>query len=499
MDASPGVSQSPGSTAKATAKAPHPVAALDILLVEDEPSLRMDVAFALTDAGHRVTEAADGADAKALLASHVYDVGIFDIRLPRVDGMTLFRKLRRDSPATAVVLMTAYATVTDAVTALREGAYDYVCKPFDAEEFTFRVMGRLAEEIRIRRELRQAQSDLSAASVIIGRSPAISSLMDRMDTIARSEAPVLITGESGTGKELIARTLHDRSARRSMPFVAVNCAAFPETLLEAELFGHEKGAFTSALRKRDGRFKAAHGGTLLLDEVGEIPLPAQAKLLRVLQEGSVEPLGTNASVLVDVRIISATHRNLKELISEGRFREDLYYRLNVLDMSIPPLRARRGDIPLLLQHFLRQYTPAGGITPDIAPRAWARLLEYPFPGNVREFAHAIEHAVVLAKGGRIDLPHLPADIVGRSEVEEAATDEFRSLGEAVSEFEREYLKRALAYAGGSRTRAAELLGISRKNLWEKLRLHGVSATELDDYLDHTPAKGTPMAAKAKPS
>ncbi len=453
----------------------------------------MDVAFALTDAGHRVTEAADGGDASALLAAHVYDVAIFDVRLPRVDGMTLFRRLRRESPSTAVVLMTAYATVSDAVAVLREGAYDYVCKPFDAEEFTLRVIGRISEELRIRRELRAAQNELGA-TVIIGRSPALASLLERIDTLAHSEAPVLITGESGTGKELIARTLHERSSRRNSPFVAVNCAAFPETLLEAELFGHEKGAFTSALRKRDGRFKAAHGGTLLLDEVGEIPLPAQAKLLRVLQEGSVEPLGTNNSVPVDVRIISATHRNLKELISEGRFREDLYYRLNVLDISIPPLRARRGDIPLLLQHFLRHYTPAGEVTPDISPRAWARLLEHPFPGNVREFAHAVEHAVVLAKGGRIDLEHLPVDIVGRVEraEEDELADQFRPLSAAVSEFEREYLKRALAHAQGSRTRAAELLGISRKNLWEKLRLHGISSMELDDYLERTPIKGTTL-------
>ncbi|MGQ0508384.1 MAG: sigma-54-dependent transcriptional regulator [Myxococcaceae bacterium] len=480
-------------------------AALDVLLVEDEPSLRMDVAFALSDAGHRVTEASDGGDASALLGKHVYDVAILDVRLPRVDGMTLFRRLRKESPATAVVLMTAYATVTDAVAVLREGAYDYICKPFDAEEFTLRVIGRVAEECRIRRELSQAQTELAergAEAVIIGRSPAIVGLKARMETVADSDAPVLITGESGTGKELIARTLHARSSRRDMPFVAVNCAAFPETLLEAELFGHEKGAFTSALRKRDGRFKAAHGGTLLLDEVGEIPLPAQAKLLRVLQEGTIEPLGTNVSIPVDVRIISATHRNLKEMIAAGTFREDLYYRLHVLDLSIPPLRSRKGDIPLLLQHFLRRFTPSGQLPSDISPRAWARLLEYRYRGNVREFAHAIEHAVVLARGGAVDLHHLPSDIVGSIETEGMIEPEtFRTLSGAVSEFEREYLMRALAHSGGSRTRAAELLGISRKNLWEKLRLHGISATEVDDYLDHTPSRDTviPVALRQKPS
>ena len=238
-------------------------------------------------------------------------------------------------------------------------------------------------------------------------------LSDRIETIAQSDAPVLITGESGTGKELVARTLHERSTRAAKPFIAVNCAAFPETLLEAELFGHERGAFTGAVKRRDGRFKAADGGTLLLDEIAEVPLPAQAKLLRVLQEGTVEPLGTNEVTRVDVRIISATHRNLRERIREGKFREDLYYRLNVLDIEIPPLRERRGDLPLLLQYFLNKFTPAGQAAVDASRRAPGRCCRStPFPGNVREFAHAIEHAVVLAGGGEIDVEHLPAGITG---------------------------------------------------------------------------------------
>jgi DNA-binding NtrC family response regulator len=307
-------------------------------------------------------------------------------------------------------------------------------------------------------------------------------LLDRIDTIAQSDAPVLITGESGTGKELVARTLHDRSPRRGKAFIAVNCAAFPETLLEAELFGHERGAFTGAVKRRDGRFKAADGGTLLLDEIAEVPLPAQAKLLRVLQEGTVEPLGTNESTRVDVRIISATHRNLRERIKEGRFREDLYYRLNVLDIEIPPLRERRGDMPLLLQYFLNKFTQPGKQPPAIAPRAWAVLSQYHFPGNVREFAHAIEHAVVLANGGEIDVEHLPAGIAGAAEGSgNSAAGSLRSLNAALKEFEREYLLRALAQAGGKKMKAAEILGISRKNLWEKLRLHGIAAeTEAED-------------------
>jgi DNA-binding NtrC family response regulator len=454
---------------------------LDILLVDDEPDFRMLVGDALRDAGHRVTLASNGAEGLTLISSNVFDVMICDIRLPKVDGLTLFRRVRQESPGTDVILITAHAAVADAVAALKEGAYDYITKPFEVDEIILQ-MERIAAQRALKQELEQARAELSqrkSGSAIIGRSPPMLRLLDRIDTIAQSDAPVLITGESGTGKELVARTLHERSARRAKPFIAVNCAAFPETLLEAELFGHERGAFTGAVKRRDGRFKAADGGTLLLDEIAEVPLPAQAKLLRVLQEGTVEPLGTNESTRVDVRIISATHRNLRERIKEGRFREDLYYRLNVLDIEIPPLRERRGDLPLLLQYFLNKFTTPGKQPPSISPRAWAVLSQYNFPGNVREFAHAIEHAVVLAGGGEIDVEHLPAGIAGASESSgNPNAGNLRSLNAALKEFEREYLMRALAQAGGKKMKAAEILGISRKNLWEKLRLHGI-ASETD--------------------
>ncbi len=344
---------------------------LDILLVDDEPDFRMLVGDALRDAGHRITLASNGAEGLTLISSNVFDVMICDIRLPKVDGLTLFRRVRQESPSTDVILITAHAAVSDAVAALKEGAYDYLTKPFDVDEIIVQ-MDRIAAQRTLKRELEQARAELSqrkSGSAIIGRSPPMLRLLDRIDTIAQSDAPVLITGESGTGKELVARTLHERSSRRARPFVAVNCAAFPETLLEAELFGHERGAFTGAVKRRDGRFKAADGGTLLLDEIAEVPLPAQAKLLRVLQEGTVEPLGTNESTRVDVRIISATHRNLRERIKEGRFREDLYYRLNVLDIEIPPLRERRGDLPLLLQYFLEPVHAGGqAVADDLAAR-----------------------------------------------------------------------------------------------------------------------------------
>ena len=457
---------------------------LDILLVDDEPDFRMLVGDALRDAGHRVTVAGNGAEGLTLVSSNVFDVMICDIRLPKVDGLTLFRRVRQESPSTDVILITAHAAVSDAVSALKEGATDYNTKPFDIDEIVLQ-MERIAAQRALKRELEQARAELlqrkatgagTGAGAIIGRSPPMLRLLDRIETIAQSDAPVLITGESGTGKELVARTLHDRSARRAKPFIAVNCAAFPETLLEAELFGHERGAFTGAVKRRDGRFKAADGGTLLLDEIAEVPLPAQAKLLRVLQEGTVEPLGTNEITRVDVRIISATHRNLRERIKEGRFREDLYYRLNVLDIEIPPLRDRRGDMPLLLQYFLNKFAQPAKPPSTISPRAWAVLSQYHFPGNVREFAHAIEHAVVLAGGGEIDVEHLPAGITGT--VDGGAsnpTGNLRSLSAALKEFEHEYLMRALAQANGKKMKAAEILGISRKNLWEKLRLHGIAA------------------------
>jgi len=453
------------------------VASLDILLVDDEPSIRLTVADGLRDAGHQVTTAADGQEALNLIDAQHFDLVISDIRLPKADGMTIFRKLRQDKPQTGVILMTAYATVTDAVVAMKDGALDYLTKPFDIDEIKLRV-GRYGERRALEAELSRARDELAQrdpSSIIVGRSQIMTRLLDLIETISDSDAPVLVTGESGTGKELVARTVHSLSSRREGNFVAVNCAAFPETLLEAELFGHERGAFTGAVKAREGRFKAASGGSLFLDEIAEIPPMAQAKLLRVLQEGVIEPLGTNKPVEVDVRIISATHRNLKERIKNGTFREDLYYRLNVLDVNIPPLRDRRGDLPILVEHFLKNLARPGRPTPSISPRAWAAITEYGFPGNVRELEHAIQRAVVLCRGAEIDVHHFPEDIAGpmNAQVESAPTEGVRPLAVAVKEFEHQYLLRALDAADGKKAKAAEMLGISRKNLWEKLRAHEI--------------------------
>jgi DNA-binding NtrC family response regulator len=453
-----------------------PKRGLRVLLVDDEPSIRLTIAEKLRTDGHEVTCVVDGVEAIHRLEQFVYDVVITDMRMPRADGRAVFERVKKLAPDTSVIIITAYGGVSDAVEALKSGAIDYLAKPFDLDEITLRVR-RIAERRDLEHDLSEARRELAAKSpeaLIVGRSPAMVRLLGLVETIAQSDAPVLISGESGTGKELVARTIHESSGRRDRAFVAVNCAAFPETLLEAELFGHDRGAFTGAVRPRDGRFKAADGGTLFLDEIGEIPLLAQAKLLRVVQEGVVEPLGTNQRVPVDVRIISATHRNLRERIETGAFREDLYYRLNVLDLAIPPLRDRRGDLPILVEHFMARLVPSEQSLPSISPRAWAALSEYPFPGNVRELEHAIERAVVLSRGKEIDLEHLPEDIAGPRTVEGGkGPSDIRPLSVAVKEFEREYLLRALEHAEGRKARAAEQLGISRKNLWEKLRAHGL--------------------------
>jgi two-component system, NtrC family, response regulator HydG len=460
--------------------------ALEVLLIDDEPDLRAAIADALAEAGHHVTQAGTGGTALQALATQPIDVVICDVRLPDIDGLTLLRRVRETEPAPEFILMTAYADVSDAVSALKVGAYDYLTKPFAVEELVLRLE-RIDAHRAVRHELERAREALSgadAAMTIIGRSAPIQRVLDLVETVGRSDVPTLVTGESGTGKELVARMLHERSVRRGKPFVVVNCGALTETLIEAELFGHERGAFTGAVRKREGRFMAANGGTIFLDEIAELPLSAQAKLLRVLQEGTFEPLGTNTTAKVDVRIVSATHRDLKKRAAENLFREDLFYRINVIQIDLPPLRDRPGDLPLLFHYFLRKFAPTPGVIPTVTPAAWTALSSYAFPGNVREFSHAVEHACILSGGRPIDLPHLPPAIsrAGRDRGAEVAvsTAPLRPLQLAVKEFEREYLARAVRAAGGRRGRAAEMLGISRKSLWEKLRAHGIASDETDE-------------------
>jgi two-component system, NtrC family, response regulator AtoC len=462
---------------------------VDILLIDDEPELRQTLAEVLKDAGHVVTELGDGQAAAELLPTKAFDVVLSDVRLPGVDGLKLMRLTRLHAPLTDFILMTAFADVGEAVAALKEGASDYLTKPFDLDELLHH-MARIDGTRAMRRELTEARRLLLARpehTRLVGHSAQLTKIRSRVDMIAPSDASTLIQGESGTGKELVARMIHEKSPRASKPFVAVNCAAFPDTLIEAELFGFERGAFTGAVKKREGRFRAADHGTLFLDEIAELPLPAQAKLLRVLQDGTVEPLGTDESVKVDVRIVSATHRNLREQVALGLFREDLFYRINVLDISLPPLREREGDLPLLIEFFLQGFakTDASGnrLAPSLSPDAYAALSAYRFPGNVRELGHAIEHAAVLAGYGEITLDHLPAAIaeeapsgaaiVPGGHAAEGGPQAVVPLTAAIREFEKGHLRRALAATGGKRVKAAEMLGISRKSLWEKLRMYDV--------------------------
>jgi DNA-binding NtrC family response regulator len=453
---------------------------LKILLVDDEPDLLLSLAQLLRADGHQVETAPDGEAALGKLATQHFHLVLTDVRLPKVDGMTLLRRVHRDFPATEVMLMTAFGSIGDAVSAMKDHAVDYLTKPFDVDRL-IALVERVEEKKRIADALESAHSQRDTGEPHLrGRSPAIQELLDRIATIADTSAAVLVTGESGTGKEVVARILHERSRRRERPLVFVNCAAVPPSLIEAELFGHERGAFTGAIKKREGRFQVADGGTLVLDEIGELPLETQAKLLRVLQDGDVVPVGSNVAVKVDVRIISATNRDLKAMVEAGRFREDLYYRVKVFEVHVPPLRDRRSDLPILIEHFLREFAVDAAALPTLSPAAWTALQTYAFPGNVRELRHAMQHACILARGGEIDVGHLPREIAGdavgafgsakpSSEVPRA------SLSEAMEQYEKELILRTVHAAGEKRQRAAKLLGISRKSLWKKLTKYGAQA------------------------
>ncbi len=446
---------------------------LDILLVDDEVDIRLPLGEALRELGHRVSLAADGDEAMQCLDRQVFNLVMSDIRLPKVDGFTILRRLRDEQPETHVVLMTAFGTIQEAVLAVKETAIDYVTKPFELPE-VLSIVSRIDERWKLLRDLAAAREELAnhkIGEMIEGRSPAIVHLREQVTAIATSSAAVLLTGESGTGKEMAARMIHAVSDRRDAPFVAVNCAAVPATLIEAELFGHERGAFTGAVKRRDGRFKAADGGTLFLDEIGEMPLDVQAKLLRVLQESSFEPIGTNTSIKVDVRLVSASNRDLKSSAADGAFRQDLYYRIKVFELRLPPLRERLTDLPILVEQFLREFAPPGTTPPSIAPAAWAALQAYGYPGNVRELKHAIQHASILSRGEEIQTHHLPGEF--RGSARGAASERVEPLAFVMAQFEKDYIERTLLMASGERRKAAEMLGISRKNLWEKMVKYGL--------------------------
>jgi len=443
-----------------------------ILVVDDEPAQRELVSGFLARHAFEVTTARDGAEALERFRSEPADLILTDQKMPGLSGLELLAAARAVTPEVAVIVMTAYGTIEDAVAAIKAGATDYLTKPLNLDELLHRI-GQVRDRQRLlgeNRELRAALQERHRVEGVIGESGRMQEVLSLVRRVAASDATVLIRGESGTGKELIAKAIHYASRRAAGPLVRVNCAALPETLLEPELFGHEKGAFTGAQAARRGRFELAHGGSLFLDEIGDLPLHLQVKLLRVLQEREIERVGSSHPIQVDVRLLAATHRDLEALVKAGTFRDDLYYRINVVTLAVPPLRERREDIPLLLDHFLVKFARANGKTiRGLTREARDTLLRYDYPGNVRELENLMERAVVLTRDEVIGLADLPLSV----RETEPESGEATGLPAAVEGLERRMIRDALAYADGVQTRAAEALGISERVLRYKLRKYGL--------------------------
>ncbi len=435
----------------------------DILLVDDDPDLLKLISLRLVSSGYRVRTADSGETALAALAIARPAIVVTDLRMPGIDGMQLFEAIHRQHPSLPVIILTAHGTIPDAVAATQQGVFGFLTKPFDSQD----LLAKVAAALKVAGNDTAGTDEVGAAwrEGLVTRSPQMEDLLRQAKLVADSDASVLIYGESGTGKELLARAIHRASPRRDKPFVAVNCGAIPGELLESELFGHARGAFTGAVQAHKGLFQTADGGTLLLDEIGDMPLSLQVKLLRVLQEGEVRPVGATQQIPVDVRIISATHRNLEEARDSGQFREDLYYRLNVVSLKLPALADRREDIPLLATHFLRKLAerykrPAL----SLAPEAMAMLIAAPWPGNVRQLVNLLEQAVALATTSVI-----PATLVQTALREDASA--LVPFEEARKTFERDYLVRLLKITGGNVTQAAAMAKRNRTEFYKLLQRH----------------------------
>ena len=441
-----------------------------LLIADDDPGLRESLERTLTREGYRVILASDGRGALERLQGGGIDLVVTDLKMPGLTGIEVLRAAKAIAPDVDVILLTAFGTVEEAVKAMKDGAYDFLTKPFRREQLLKLISKALERRdlIEQNRALQQRLDDLLQQGAVIGSSPAFRRTMALVEQVADSSATVLIQGESGTGKELVARTIHARSARSRGPLVAVNCAALPETLLESELFGYEKGAFTGAAGRKEGRFELADGGTLFLDEVSDLSAVTQPKILRVLQEGEFERLGGTKTLRVDVRIVAATNQGLAQMVREKRFREDLYYRLNVITMTVPPLRERSEDIRVLAQHFLRVYAAKNnrrleGFTDD----AIRRLEAYAWPGNVRELENVIERGVVLAQGALMDMTDLPPEIAGATPLPEGVLS--IRIGTPLAEVEARLLEETLRATKGNKTLTAKLLGIDPTTVLRKLK------------------------------
>jgi two-component system, NtrC family, response regulator AtoC len=449
-------------------------AAPHLLFVDDEAALRGLMAERLGERGFEVVEADSGERALSLLDQFAFDIIITDLRLPGIDGSRLIEAARDRYPSIVAIVITGYGTVKDAVEAIKRGASDFIAKPFQFDEL-IHVLQKAMEQRRLTSEnayLRSQLEDRYQFEGILGHSRPMQKLFQVLETVARSNSTILITGETGTGKEVVARAIHHNSARRGYRFVALNCSAIPETLLEAELFGHVRGAFTGAVGARQGRFEQAHRGTLFLDEVGTMSSALQMKLLRALQEREFERVGDNQTIKVDVRVIAATNSDLARMVAEGTFREDLYYRLHVIPIQLPPLRDRRDDIPVLVKHFLEKF--ASGSQMQVSQEAMRALMAYQWPGNVRQLENAIERAVALSAGRlEIDSSDLPTEVQVTPEVAVTPFVDFPEDGldlpAYLAAIERDLIRRSLDRTGGNRNRAAELLRIKRTTLVEKLK------------------------------
>jgi DNA-binding NtrC family response regulator len=466
-----------------------------LLLVEDELALRQAVAEQLTDRGYQVAQASSGEDAVGRLAEFAFDVIITDLRLPGIDGAAVVDAAVERYPEIVAIVITGYGTHKEALDLGRRGAWDFVNKPFQFEELRH-VLDAALERRRLKSENAYLRAQLDARyrfEGLIGKSPAMKRLFHLLESVAPTSSTILITGETGSGKEVVARAIHHSSPRRVHRFVALNCSAIPETLLEAELFGHVRGAFTGAVGNRQGRFEQAHKGTLFLDEVGTMSPALQMKLLRALQEREFERVGDNHTIKVDVRVVAATNSDLGRMVAEGGFREDLYYRLNVIPVQLPPLRDRKEDIPLLVQHFLDRYRPADPSAPPGVPQtpraaltvsqeAMRRLMSYHWPGNVRQLENAIERAVAVSAGrSQIDVADLPPEM-GRPDPIPLTTslslpEEGLDLDAFIATIERDLIERSLERTGGNKGQAARLLNLKRTTLVEKLKRLSKSAPQ----------------------
>ena len=442
-----------------------------ILIAEDEEILRINIREALEEAGYRVDDVGDGEAALARALDEDYEVVVTDLRMPKLDGIGLLKRLMVARPQTSVLIMTAYASVETAVDALHLGAHDYLLKPIVLDDLCQRV-AKLIEVRALRDEVVRLRRDLSdrlGFEGIVGSSPLMRRTLDLVQRVAATDATVLITGESGTGKELVARALHTRSRVAERAFLALNMAALPREMIEAQLFGHEKGAFTGAERRRDGLLRAVRGGTVFLDEIGEMPLAAQAKMLRAIESHEILPVGAERPERAEFRIVAATNRDLETEVREGRFRQDLYFRINVFQIALPSLRDRRDDVPELVAHFVNLHRRRHDRRPlTISNQVMKLLMTYAWPGNVRELSNVIERACILCDGDTIEADHLPAELAAHS----AAPTALRA---AVEDFERSHIAWVVRAAGGNRERAAELLEVDAATLYRRLakyKLHG---------------------------